>query len=334
MAFLGDQVPPHSVIPVDYFSTTDPALDVNNHVAKGKRWLKTDNTTTPTWLEQYIRNPANDGWILLWTRGNLTAPAEGDILYVNASGRMIALGIGDEDDVLTVDASGVPVWAPGGGSSLPDWLSVHPDAPPGSADADDDEFHDVTGQSGPINGLDAKWTQVNWGTTPLSFANGCAIFTPQDAGTTSLRILSQPVPGGNFIRRAKISLTANSDNFAAIGIVASQGTGATDNHLSIEYLRTDTDGAIQVRQWSDYNTITGFPALWDITQVNGWIWFELEYDGTNIIFRVSVNGVGYATVHTETVAGHLTALGNWGVFGWSSGTDPDGVCVVDYVRAV
>lgn len=94
MAFLGDQVPPHSVIPVDYFSVTDPALDVNNHVAKGKRWLKTDNVTTPTWLESYIRNPDNDDWILLWTRGNLTAPAQGDILVTDANGRMVALGIG------------------------------------------------------------------------------------------------------------------------------------------------------------------------------------------------------------------------------------------------
>lgn len=48
-----------------------------------------------------------------------TSGTTGDVYYRDASGNFIRLGIGSNDDVLTV-ASGVPVWAaaPGGGSGL------------------------------------------------------------------------------------------------------------------------------------------------------------------------------------------------------------------------
>ena len=116
MAFLGDQVPPHSVIPVEYYSTTDPALDVNNHVAKGKQWLKTDNLGTPTWFELYRRNEANSAWVLMRAWVNEAPYAEGDIFYINADGRLIALPAGDDGDVLTL-ASGIPSWSAAAGGS-------------------------------------------------------------------------------------------------------------------------------------------------------------------------------------------------------------------------
>jgi hypothetical protein len=244
-------------------------------------------------------------------------------------------------DTIDFVGSGVSVTDDGGGhatvnvtGAVPTWLSVHPDAPPGSPDADDDEFQDESGQSGPVNGLDAKWTQVNWGTTALSFDKGCAIFTPQDAGTTSMRILSQPVPGGNFRRRFKMSMTAFTDNFAAVGIVASQGTGATDNHTGLEWIRSTTDAIVHVRQWTDYNTISSSPVTLGVIHTNHWMWFDLEYDGTNIIFRISFDGVGFAQVHSEAVATHLGTLGNWGLMGWNNSVTIPGVCSCDWVRAI
>jgi hypothetical protein len=59
------------------------------------------------------------------------------------------------------------------------------------------------------------------------------------------------------------------------------------------------------------------------------IYLELEYDGTNMIYRASYNGVGYHTYATRTVATFLgaapTHIGIGMEVSGSSGVAPTGV---------
>ena len=82
-----DEVPPSSVHPTDFYSLTDPALDVDNNVQAGKRWRKVDSLAAPTWFEIYIRNQANSAWIKeqAWVIADYSL---GDVPVADANGRL------------------------------------------------------------------------------------------------------------------------------------------------------------------------------------------------------------------------------------------------------
>jgi hypothetical protein len=74
--------------------------------------------------------------------------------------------------------------------------------PPGSANAKDDEFADGSSQSGPINGLDAKWSKHNLGTS------GWLIF--DDAQAPSCLLLDIPTGQAPTRRSTRPSRLATS----------------------------------------------------------------------------------------------------------------------------
>jgi hypothetical protein len=73
----------------------------------------------------------------------------------------------------------------------PAWLNYHPDKPPSSPTSYDDEFDDTTGNSGTGNGLNARWSWVNQGTSTISYADNRALLTPQVVNGTNIRAVMQ-----------------------------------------------------------------------------------------------------------------------------------------------
>ena len=102
--------------------------------------------------------------------------------------------------------------------------------PPTSPATEDDEFGDASGQSGPVNGLDAKWSKINLGTSSWlkfddSLAPGCAFFDIP-TGQTAGQMIYQTTPAGDFTLLLRVTIGGCSDRQMWGGfIVDSAGTG-------------------------------------------------------------------------------------------------------------
>lgn len=192
----------------------------------------------------------------------ITVNDAGDTITIAASGS--SLTVQDENTnvstaVTQIDFQGagvtvtsgtgeVIVTIPGGSGSSsangPDgkpWIHT----PPASANAMDDEFNDGTSMSGPVNGLDSKWTKHNLGTSGWTVlddtkAPGCVFFDIPTGQSTDQGIY-QAVPAGDFTATSRFELQYASDRqMWGIFVVDTSGTGIA---LSLDtgditYIRT------------------------------------------------------------------------------------------------
>lgn len=129
------------------------------------------------------------------------------------AGSGIAFGASDTDGDGTFDTLTISSTSSGSGGSsssgtAPDTKNTL-DTLPTSAATEDDEFNDGTGFSGPVNGLNAKWTKRNLASTRLQFDNakapGCALFD-LEASSTASQAIYQTVPAGDWTFAAKFTL--------------------------------------------------------------------------------------------------------------------------------
>lgn len=111
-------------------------------------------------------------------------------LFVDAADGLLKL----KDDTGTVTAIGSGGSSGGGGGTA----TLH--TPPDVASAWDDEFTDLEDQSGPVNGLDAKWSRHNLAGAAIN-TDGAAIpgWLLFDVATgTNDQEIHQPIPAGDF----------------------------------------------------------------------------------------------------------------------------------------
>lgn len=106
--------------------------------------------------------------------------------------------------------------------------------PPTSPATEDDEFNDGTGMSGPVNGLDAKWSKHNLGTASWlklddAIAPGMLVFDIP-TGQAADQAIYQAVPPGDFTIQARLQYAYLSDRqMWALFVVDSAGTGVAIN---------------------------------------------------------------------------------------------------------
>jgi len=102
--------------------------------------------------------------------------------------------------------------------------------PPASANAKDDEFIDLSGQSGPNNGLDAKWSKHNLGTAAwLKLSNaeapGCLLLDIP-TGQSADQHIYQATPAGDFTIMAYFTVGfCTSRQMWGVNILDSNGAG-------------------------------------------------------------------------------------------------------------
>lgn len=100
---------------------------------------------------------------------------------------------------------------------------------PTTPNAKDDEFNDTTGMSGPINGLDAKWSKHNlatagWSVLDDTKAPGCFMFDLP--ATAADQAIYQAVPAGDFRATCRTMLANWGDRqMWGLFIVNSAGNG-------------------------------------------------------------------------------------------------------------
>jgi len=177
------------------------------------------------------------------------APTDGTWKLYAASGGVYAV---------SSNATAGPFGAAAGGSVGDGKDYIH--TPPGSADATDDEFNDGTGMSGPVNGLDVKWSKHNLGTAGWtilsdSVAPGCVLFDIP-TGQAADQYIYQTIPSGDWTYAARWH-PHYMEARAMFGLIAvsSAGTG-----VSCCIDQNGTWGIRTITTWADGGGGTFGPA--------------------------------------------------------------------------
>ena len=209
-------------------------------------------------------------------------------------------------------------------------LPVTPDTPPGAPDDMDDEFSGT--------GLDTKWTEWNKQSGQvIEVSDGwLSMKSVKTLGTAPICAVIQPAPSGTWKVRAKLCIEAPTWNYVGVGLVARRTTGAD---------KTVFGGVL-------WNSSYGTPSFF-CGRVNGTslstetdcynintnpLYLELEYDGTNLIWRVSSSGWKFAQAYAETAANHLGGAPEYvgiDLWAYADGSDNQGLLVsADWFRRI
>lgn len=177
---------------------------------------QSDGATWATW------NPAGGGGGGSLATDTL-ADAKGDLFVATTADTITRLAVG---------ANGKAVIAASPESKGVKW--GHPvrgiDVPASSPDTVDDEFDDTTGNSGPTNGLNARWTKRNMGTAGWSVLDSskapeCFAFDVP-TGQSADQAIYQAVPAGDFQISTRVQRIGTSDRqMWGLFVVSSTGTG-------------------------------------------------------------------------------------------------------------
>ena len=181
--------------------------------------------------------------------------------------------------------------------------------PPVTANAMDDEFDDSSGMSGPINGLDARWTWQNQSTTTITYPTpGWATISPPARAGDSVRQIWQAAPAGNWTVEAKVSLGAPSANVFIAGIYARDGTNGDFYFLDC-IIGTGSVG-VEVTRFTNDTTWDSTPKTASTYGSNS-IYLRIQYTatGTRIAFWVSADGIGWERIYEAADAVGVTQFG-------------------------
>jgi hypothetical protein len=198
--------------------------------------------------------------------------------------------------------SGVPIFRSILASDLPAGAGGGPDAPPSSPNAMDDEF---TGSS-----LDSKWTiynpaSISSGNYSIQLSSGW-INVALTNTTIQQRILAitQPVSGSAWRFRSKAVFDCATWNYFAHGMIVSKLVSGVRKNVCGERMYHSTYGTptCYIMRVNDGTFSTETDCYDDR---HGGTYMEVEYDGTNVYFRVSTSGVFFTTFYTETAASFL-----------------------------
>ena len=170
------------------------------------------------------------------------------------------------------------------------------DVPPGSPNAMDDEFN---GEA-----LDGKWTIWNQQTgQTVTVQNGHLVMNTPTTIKQRVFAVMQPISGSAWKIRSKFAFDCATWNYFAAGLVVRRTTGND---------RSTVCGLM-------YHSSYGWPTVWygrmsgvnlsgegDLYNLStGKNYWELEYDGTNLIWRISVSGAAFCRAWQETDAAWL-----------------------------
>jgi hypothetical protein len=214
--------------------------------------------------------------------------AKGDLAVGTGADTASRLAVGSNNQVLTADSTqstGLKWAAAAGGKSFVTDPGLRP---PDSAATGDIEFQSYTNATNPTAGPGLSWG--NQGSATGSVDNGWLIMN--SATASGLRALLKATPGaGNF--QVNTALDAiHYQNTHAAALVMLWGTpGSPTNIRAAGKYYNSASGPVAV--WTTYNT--SWAATADVATLavmnDNRLHLRLEWDGTNLVYKVSPNGM-------------------------------------------
>lgn len=210
-------------------------------------------------------------------------------------------------------------------------INVNTDANthPASPDSMDDEFEETS--------LNGRWTWRNQSTTTATLYNGSLIMSPPVGAGENLRIIEQSV-SGSWKFRARVSLHGTA-NYHSCGLcVINSGSGKVMTCSKVY----DSGAGNEAYAVSKYTNVTTYSAALlantDYADRFGshqqFSYFEIEYDGTTLYFRMSGDGIVFDTVASEAAATFLGAPDKIGIYCNVVNGSSAPVGVVDWFRRI
>lgn len=178
----------------------------------------------------------------------------------------------------------------------PSW-AINPDKPPVTPNAMDDEFND-----GSVNG---KWTSFNQlsGQTITEQGHTLVMETPTNIQGRVFALM-QTAPSGTWKIRTKMFQEGATWNYFGYGLIVRRTTGA-DKSLEAGQLWINSNFGQTL--YAIYLNGTSYASEVDLYNVNSSpTYLEVEYDGTNIIWRHSTSGEVYVQFYSVVAS---TAIG-------------------------
>jgi hypothetical protein len=207
----------------------------------------------------------------------------------------------------------------------------HPDAPPVTPDAADDEFDGAALNT-------SKWSWRNQSTATATLSQGRLLLQASVQSGNSLNILEQSVTG-SWKYRTKVALPSVSKTYCIAGLaVINSSTGV----IMTPFIADDVNNThiVQVHKW---NSVTSYnsnpysaanPGLKFPAIAEG-MYIEVESDGTTVYFRFSGDGVTFITGYSEAIATFMGAIDRVGVFVTdSSNTSPGLIGSFEWFRKI
>lgn len=185
---------------------------------------------------------------------------------------------------------------------LPLWVRNHPDNPPVTPNAMDDE---CTGAM-----LDAKWTLVdpsgiNASVTKSYNVDGTGWLSYSCPSSVQNRIyaLTQPAPAGTWRVRSKMAFDSATWNYFGLYLIARRGSVSKSSMAGPLYHSSYGAITTYATRVNEPSTLVLDQDLYDIR--SDVFYLELEYDGTNLIWRIAKTGGKYTRFWSETAATFL-----------------------------
>ncbi len=201
-------------------------------------------------------------------------------------------------------------------------------------DAMDDEFTGVS--------LDSKWTIVDpsaiTASVTKSYGNSSWMsFSCPSSVQNRIFAITQPAPAGTWKVRAKISLDSATWNFFGIYMIARRSSVSKSSVAGPLYHSSYGAITMYATRITEPSTLAIDQDLYDVRQDT--MYLELEYDGTNMIWRISKSGSYYTRFWQEAAATFLgaapTSVGiNFHFYGGSSDANHIMTGSVDWFRRV
>jgi hypothetical protein len=170
------------------------------------------------------------------------------------------------------------------------------DLPPSTPDPMDDEFNSSS--------LDPKWTVWNQqsGQT-IIVANGfLTMYTPPSIQGRVFAV-TQPAPSGTWKVRTKMFFDCATWNYFAINLMARRTAVNKSSHVGFIYHSSYGAPSAWAIHLSGTSQDDGEVDLYNL--YNGYFYLELENDGTNLTWRVSLTGAAFSRLYQESLASYL-----------------------------
>ena len=188
-----------------------------------------------------------------------------------------------------------------------------------------DEFEETT--------LDSKWQPLDTGSLSSSFRGDSLFRLSNDFQEGRLHRFAQLVPSGSWTMRIKV---AHQGPFTAQGYIGLFLENVGNSNLEQFAVGHRTNPAKILFTW---NTPTSFGSVITSPDIDGdtqtgWWYLEIEYDGTNIDYRTSLNGISFKPLlSTRTTASFLGgAPTKLGISAYKDTTSTDFSASVDWFR--